>query len=816
MKRLAKVFLGLTLFIVSYSMFNSKAIYAAPTQPVTIAIVDTGIDLQHPDLKNYIVSGTNLVKANNPPLDDNGHGTNVAGVITSTALKNSLASGIPWTPRIMPIKALDNDGTGDEEHLGEGINYAVAHGAHIVLLSLGLNKFSTYLSDVVEKAEAQGVLLIAASGNEGDAIKYPAAYATVLSVGGVTTNHKVDLDSNYGSELDIVANWNVYTTAIGGGYERQEGTSMAAPQVAAACALLWSKYPEMKPAQIRNMIRQTAEVMDGKGWDEHSGYGMLRIDRLLAEKPLDDIYEPNDQAETAKILPIGKKSNAVITSSKDTDWFIIDAPYNGSLQLNIVSDSADANAMEMTYYQKPTDSGKAYKEIASREVSFQVTQGRNYLRFRSLSVESNKPIKYEMYPQFFVNPDPFEDNDKKFKAFVLPARSQAITGNFHQTSDQDWFMLPVTEAGILRLKLSVDTNRIDAVLRIEKAGEKTIIIDQKSDGQTETNLPMEVTPGNYYFLISNVKDYIFPIIGEYVLQIDYDKHLVDPNEPNERSFQATSMKADTAYEGLLDEDSDVDWFTFTVDNESLVHVELSDILLDRKINISLQDYTLKLLKNVENEAGTSWSKLDIKLLPGKYYIELKVDKSFQNQLYHLQMSASPILAGFADISNHWAKDSIVKLANLNYIKGYGNYQFLPNQTITRAEAVAIADQALGWKNQGTAPFIDVAPSDWYAAAVAHASFAEVITGYPDGFFRPNQTLSRMEMAALLTKAKGNPIQALNDSSFNDIPEGYWGSGILRGMKKQGWIAGFTDGSFHPDRPATRAEFAELLVKIMKY
>jgi hypothetical protein len=816
-KQLARIVIGLALITTSFSMFNSSAVQAASqqSQPVTIGIVDTGVDLQHVDLKKYIVSGTNLVAPSKAPMDDNGHGTNVAGVITSTALKYSKSSGVAWTPRIMPIKALDVEGTGDEEILGKGINYAVEHGARIVLLSLGLNKFSTYLSEIVQKAEDQGVLLIAASGNEGEAVKYPAAYATVLAVGGMTANHMVELDSNYGLELDIVAPWNVYTTAKGGGYERQEGTSMAAPQVAAASALLMSKYPEMTPAQIRNMIRQTAENMGAKGWDEHSGYGMLRIDRALAEKPLDDIFESNDRADTAKILPIGKKSNAVLANSKDIDWFIVDAPYNGSLQMDIRTDSANAG-IEVTYYTKPTDSGRAYKEIGSKEISFQVTKGRNYLRFRSLSANVKTIMKYELYPQFFVNPDAFEDNDKKFKAFVLPGRSQMITGNFHQTSDQDWYMLPVTEAGTLRLKLSVDTSRIDAVLRIEKAGEKSLLIDQKSDGQTETTLPMEVTPGNYYFQVSNVRDYSFPIIGEYTLQIDYDKYLVDPNEPNERPFQATGMQSAIPYEGLLDEDSDVDWFSFSVDKESLVHLELSNIPLNRKIYLSLQNYALKPIKNLENPMGNTTSGLDIKLQPGKYYIELKVDQSFQNQMYHLQMNASPILAGFVDISKHWAKASIVKLADLKLIEGYGNYRFLPDRTITRAEAVAIINQAFSWTSQGVVSFHDVAKTDWFADSVANASYAGVVTGYSDGSFKPNQTLTRMEMAAMLANAKGGITAASSQSSFSDIRKGYWGTDILQGMKKHGWIAGYSDGSFQPEQPATRAEFSELLVKIMKY
>jgi hypothetical protein len=775
-------------------------------------MVDTGVDLQHAALKEYLVNGTNLVKPGSSAMDDNGHGTNVAGVIKSVAFEN-MSENVAWKPRIMSIKALDMEGTGDEQRLGQGIDYAVKQGARIVLLSLGLNKFSTYLSGVVGRAEEQGVLLVAASGNEGEAVKYPAAYSTVLAVGGIAPSHATEDRSNFGPELDVVAPWNVYTTAKGGGYENQEGTSMAAPQVAAVCALIWSKYPEMKPSQIRNLIRQTAQDIGPKGWDNHNGYGLLRAANALKDKPLEDIYEPNNRSINAAILPLGKKSDAVLPSKTDTDWFIVDAPYKGSLQIEIQSNSAAPSAIEMTHFKNPSQAGKTYKDALSKGVSFQVSKGRNYLRLRSLNTSL---IKYQIYPQFFVNPDAFEDNDRKFKAFVLPSRSQTMIGTFHQNSDQDWFKMPITQAGVLRLKLATDTSRIDPVLRIEKSGEISSIIDQKSDGQTETSLPLEVTPGNYYFLISNIKDYSFPIVGEYTFQIDYTKKFVDPNEPNERSFQATGMQPGISYDGVLDDKTDHDWFSFIVKEESLVKLELGNIPLDRKISLSLQNYALKLMKNTTNALGRSNINMEAKLQPGKYYIDLSVNQGFQNQLYHLKVEMSPMLSGFSDISNHWAKNSIVKLVDTDVIKGYGNDRFAPNQPITRGEAVSMLNKALKWKGQQSESYSDVVKSDWYYEAIAKGAAAKVVSGYLDGTFKPNRSLTRMEMAAMLAHARAGKAATAGTPSFHDIHADYWGADILYWMEIKGWVSGYKDGTFQPERQTTRAEFAQILVKIMSY
>jgi hypothetical protein len=253
-----------------------------------------------------------------------------------------------------------------------------------------------------------------------------------------------------------------------------------------------------------------------------------------------------------------------------------------------------------------------------------------------------------------------------------------------------------------------------------------------------------------------------------------------------------------------------------VERESLVHLELTNIPLDRTIHFSLQNYALKLIKNLENSSGSSKINLDIMLQPGTYYIDLTADESFQNQFYHLQMEASPLIVGFADISNHWAKDNIIKLTDLKLIKGYDNYRFFPDQTITRAEAVALLNRAFRWQDIRAKPFSDVLKSDWYEEAITHAAAAGVISGYPDGSFKPNDNLTRMETAVLLAHAVNGQVIVTGNSSFTDIHDNEWGAAILGWMENQGLISGYPDGSFKPDRPITRAEFAQLLVKIMKY
>ena len=134
---------------------------------IIIAILDTGVDLEHPDLKDNLVPGINLIDRSKPPQDDNGHGTQVAGVLGAKGNNNQGVAGILWSSKIMPVKVLDKEGEGTPFRVAQGIYQSIEKGASIVLLSLGDPVFSQTLLDAVEKAEQEGVLVIAATGNEG-------------------------------------------------------------------------------------------------------------------------------------------------------------------------------------------------------------------------------------------------------------------------------------------------------------------------------------------------------------------------------------------------------------------------------------------------------------------------------------------------------------------------------------------------------------------------------------------------------------------------------------------------------------------------
>ncbi|OPH51341.1 peptidase S8 [Paenibacillus ferrarius] len=779
--------------------------------PIVVAVVDTGVDLTHPDLVGNLVEGVNLLQPSKKPYDDNGHGTNVAGIIAASFNNDKGIAGIAPNAKIMPIKALEADGTGGEAKLGEGIKYAVDHGAKIVVLSLGLNKYSDYLAGVVQYAEDHNVLLVAAVGNEGTSVKYPAAYPTVLAVGGVNANKQADSRSNYGPELDLVAPWDVYTTALGGGYQYQDGSSMSAPQVAGAAALVWGKYPGMSAYQVRSQLEQTAEDLGPAGWDEKTGYGLLQVDLALTQPYKENRFEPNNTKNLAAKLSINTAVKAVLSSGQDEVWFALDAAYDGFIEVSL--HNSDSAGIRVRF-----DSGETFISNSSTDKSkpfrVAVTKGRTYVQLQTVDRTTKTAIYYSLLTDFVIYKDPFEDNDKQYKAFALPERSQTIRGTFDKKDDLDWFVINLEHSGTMRVKLSVDTGRIDPMLLIQKEGEKSITIDQGGDGATEISPLMDVFPGQYYIRVSNVKDYSRPITGEYTLDIEYTPKLIDPNEPNDKSYQATFAAMNSVYEGLIHSNDDVDWFEFRMTKDGLAQIRLTNIPTSRIMYARLYDSSLKEQGFYRNESGSDQLFIEKTLNAGTYYIKLQANQWFMSQMYRLKINSYALISGFADIEGHWAQAAISQLAEQGVISGYGNYRFAPNQPITRAEAATVITRALKLTKRKEVSFGDMNSSHWAYDYVAKAVQAGIVTGYPNGTFGPDRTLTRMEMTQMLASSMNMTGKKRGNSPFTDVDDSYWGIGILKQMSADGWVAGYADGTFHPDEQATRAEFVTLLAKVV--
>lgn len=264
------------------------------TQGTIVAVLDTGIDAANPEFAGRLVPGYNALTglADSPgdfapTSDDAGHGTHVSGTIAAAANNGTGIAGIAPNVSIMPIKVLDGDGVGDFGGMVDGINWAIAHGARIITLSLGGSlepAAVAYLQGTFDAANAAGAIVVAASGNDGTTYdEYPCNFNYVICVGSTTNDGTtVSTFSTRTNGLDLVApGERIASTLPGGGYGYGSGTSMATPHVTGAIALLRSVRPSLTPDEAQAALTRTARPLAAGGYNPESGYGLLQVDAAL-------------------------------------------------------------------------------------------------------------------------------------------------------------------------------------------------------------------------------------------------------------------------------------------------------------------------------------------------------------------------------------------------------------------------------------------------------------------------------------------------------------------------------------------------------
>lgn len=258
---------------------------------VAVAILDTGVDLQHPDLTGKFTSyGYDFVNSDSNPDDDNGHGTHVGGIVGAKTDNSLGVASIGWDTKLMAIKVLNASGSGNHSWIAAGITAAADNGADVINMSLGGPSGSTPLLNAVNYAHNAGVLVVASSGNSGNSNPtYPAAYSNVVAVGATNQSDVRASFSSYGTWLDITApGVSIYSswccTGSGGGtpapYVYASGTSMSAPNLSGVAALILAANPNLSNSQMRDILEDSAVDRGTPGPDIYYGHG--RVDAEAA------------------------------------------------------------------------------------------------------------------------------------------------------------------------------------------------------------------------------------------------------------------------------------------------------------------------------------------------------------------------------------------------------------------------------------------------------------------------------------------------------------------------------------------------------
>ncbi len=261
----------------------SQAWDTANGSPVTVAVCDTGVDYNHEDLAGQVIKGYDFINNDNDPMDDNSHGTAVAGIIAGTANNSKGVAGIAYGAKILAIKVLSASGPGTDLTVANGITYAADNGAKVINLSLGSTSNSSTEASAVTYAQSKGCIIIASAGNDNSSGSYyPASHPDVIGVAATDSNDAKASFSNYGSYIDVAApGVSVYTCSMGGGYKTFSGTSAAAPHVAAVTALMISSKPTLSAYDIRSKIVQSVDDLGTTGWDSYFGYGRINAEKAV-------------------------------------------------------------------------------------------------------------------------------------------------------------------------------------------------------------------------------------------------------------------------------------------------------------------------------------------------------------------------------------------------------------------------------------------------------------------------------------------------------------------------------------------------------
>ncbi len=321
-----------------------------------VAVLDTGVQSNHPDLVGRVAKGRDFVNDDTNAADDNGHGTWVAGIIAANTNDGFGIAGISWTDRILPVKIMNSQGTGNTADLLAAIRWSADKGADVINMSVGGFPYSQQLQDAVNYAHGKGAVLVGAAGNNRrEENFYPASFDNVISVSATQPQDEFSNWSSYGPKVDVSApGSSVLTTNCAAckpnehdmsgdnRYTYISGTSFATPNVAGVVALIRAKYPSYTPYEVAQRLFTTVDDLGSPGWDKRYGRGRVNAHRAVggwepaASVPAGDPMEGNNVVTSnAPELPLGSTARPSIYPAGDVDVFSVDVPRGGRLDVRV-------------------------------------------------------------------------------------------------------------------------------------------------------------------------------------------------------------------------------------------------------------------------------------------------------------------------------------------------------------------------------------------------------------------------------------------------------------------------------------------------
>lgn len=813
-------------------------------EQVTVAVVDTGADLSHPDLIGSIDSGYDFVNHDADPQDDNGHGTNVAGIIAAAADDGTGYTGVAPGVKIMPIKALNAGGEGSTDEVVQGIQYAIDHHADIINLSLGSSDDSKAMHDVIRHAVQQGILVVAAAGNEsnnwihGDAgqiydppnvtvrkaalTNYPAFYDEVISVGAVEQLVDTSLTAADFSNLikiDVAApGVNIYSTYLDHSYAYMSGTSQAAPFVSGFAALLKANNPALDASRLRGIIQNSASISAlpdlrlnyvnvGREINVHDlfGYGLINGKKPFEKGNLHIVPDlsrhPSDNSITLGI------------SAED---------HRGTLQ----SVTSQVYLAAKSYREGYSYRGKYdLLDVGGLDHPIDLVNGVGHITF-------TLPLPDTYHYEFYIE-DPFNQNYLTSNSLDITSRPAApvpnlVSGSY--TGAQNISLTSATPNAQLYYSLYNDSSS-----GVERVYDGPIAIDRNSILATYS-----------------IKNHIYSEDAYYYYDITPAPVLLGPGNSSGggRGGGGGGFPQEIRQPSTDERGNEV--LVLKPDSNSLLNQanssETKEVVIDATTEGAVDGITLDLTGDVIQKANENKKPVVIKgdevqvTFPPNTF---DVNEGSANVQFQASISGTEA----TDIPAYAARASKIYDFNLT-VNGnkVTSFHTPVKVTLTYDPAKVQDPDKLGvyydeepggsWayvggtiNNDGTIDVLlphfskytvleykktfDDIQNHWAMKEIEILAAKQIVNGLTDQSFAPEASVTRAQFVAILTRAL-KLTDSTNDHTFNDVADDAWYRDAVYAAYRANIVNGLDEHTFAPEDPITREQMATLLVNAYVY
>ncbi|XKE94013.1 S8 family serine peptidase [Metaplanococcus flavidus] len=670
---------------------------------VIVAILDSGFDLNHPDLENQIVFPASTSSTG---VSVDNHGTHVAGIIAGQGDNYQFGTGVAPKTSIIPVDVF----VGEQAYSSDvitGIYYAVSQGADIINMSIGGYNYNYAYNNAVQYAHQSGVLVIAAAGNDNtDVPMYPASYDNVISVGSTDSYGQLSYFSNYGDYIDVVAPGSfIYSTLPYQSIGSMSGTSMATPVVAGVAALILANEPTLTNDELADRIISTAVDMGSYGADYYYGYGLVNAKQALqiVEMPSPYVYEVYDDSTVVSgYLPYDVQDAKVIVRN-----------HNGVI-----------GALE-------NYSGWHYFDVAIP--------------------------KQDPGTELYVSVEDSRGNKSEDTVVTVYDLTPPEAPTVNEVTDQS---TSVTGLGEVGATISVRTDATGLGSTTVKAdGTYSVSIPKQKVGTklsiTATDKAGNISPAKE----STVVDGTPPTISLKNKVTHHSTRVIGIAE----AASKITVKAGTKLIGTATADAEGHYQVVIAKQN--VGTKLSVTATDAAGNSSAPITISVVDGNYPDLKVTHWALNEIMYLGdeqiiggypnGKFDPEKNTSRAEAAKMLvtALDLPVPIVSSSYKDVSSkHWAKDYIAAASKAGLFNGNPDGTFAPDKTLKRSEMAKIISIAYEFKASGGSHFKDVKSGYWASGYISGLYENGITTGYSDKTFRAEQSTTRAEFSVFLARA----------------------------------------------------------------